>query len=288
MVVPQKLKVIIDENFALNKEKMVSVMNKFEEEVAKGLKKSTQPSSEVKCFVTYVQNLPTGNEVGKFLALDLGGTHFRVLLINLKHEQNYEFHSEIYAIPQNLMIGSGEALFDHIAKCLADFTKAYKIQDEALPLGFTFSFPLQQVGLTKGILIKWTKGFNASDCVNKNVVELLNKSLQKRNDVKILVCAILNDTTGTLMSCAWKYPNCRIGLIVGTGSNACYVEKAENAELFDKPGKSKDESVIINTECGAFGDHGNLEDVRNAYDREIDDNSINPKNQLFEKMISGK
>lgn len=35
-------------------------------------------------------------------------------------------------------------------------------------------------------------------------------------DVKIDVCAILNDTTGTLMSCAWKNRNCRIGLIVGT------------------------------------------------------------------------
>lgn len=34
-------------------------------------------------------------------------------------------------------------------------------------------------------------------------------------DVQIDVCAILNDTTGTLMSCAWKNFNCRIGLIVG-------------------------------------------------------------------------
>lgn len=34
-------------------------------------------------------------------------------------------------------------------------------------------------------------------------------------DVQIEICAILNDTTGTLMSCAWKNHNCRIGLIVG-------------------------------------------------------------------------
>lgn len=90
------------------------------------------------------------------------------------------------------------------------------------------------------------------------------------------------------MSCAWKYQNCKIGLIIGTGSNACYLEKAGNAELFDKPGVLKDEHVIINTEFGAFGDHGNLENIRNSYDREVDDHSINPKSQLFEKMISGK
>lgn len=34
-------------------------------------------------------------------------------------------------------------------------------------------------------------------------------------DVQIDVCAVLNDTTGTLMSCAWKNFNCKIGLIVG-------------------------------------------------------------------------
>lgn len=36
-----------------------------------------------------------------------------------------------------------------------------------------------------------------------------------QQDIHIKVCAILNDTTGTLMSCAWKNHNCKIGLIVG-------------------------------------------------------------------------
>ena len=38
------------------------------------------------------------------------------------------------------------------------------------------------------------------------------------------VCALLNDTTGCLMSCAWRNPKCRIGMILGTGTNACYLE----------------------------------------------------------------
>ena len=41
------------------------------------------------------------------------------------------------------------------------------------------------------------------------------------------VVAILNDTTGCLMSTAWKEPKCRIGLILGTGTNACYLEDVE-------------------------------------------------------------
>lgn len=90
------------------------------------------------------------------------------------------------------------------------------------------------------------------------------------------------------MNCAWLHPNCKIGVIIGTGTNCCYVEKAQNAELFDKPNKSNTENVIINTECGAFGDHGSIDEFRNSFDRNVDANSLNPNNQLFEKMISGE
>jgi hexokinase len=165
MSVPQKVRDLIESDFNLDKDKLVDVMVKFEREIRKGLTRATHADSEIKCFVTYVQNLPTGKEMGKFLALDLGGTNFRVLLIHLKGEEDYEMQSKIYAIPAEFMTGTGASLFDHIAECLADFIKEQKIQDEVLPLGFTFSFPCQQVGLTRGLLIKWTKGFNASDVV---------------------------------------------------------------------------------------------------------------------------
>lgn len=46
-------------------------------------------------------------ERGKFLALDLGGTNFRVLLIELG-ENHFEMKSKIFAIPQHIMLGSGE------------------------------------------------------------------------------------------------------------------------------------------------------------------------------------
>ncbi len=85
-----------------------------------------------------------------------------------------------------------------------------------------------------------------------------------------------------------KYKNCKIGLINGTGTNACYLEKGKNAEFFNKPKNSASDNVIINTEFGAFGEFGSLEEFRNSYDREVDENSLNPSNQLFDKMISGE
>ena len=49
----------------------------------KGLKEKTHDEASVKCFPTFVRELPTGKEHGKFLALDLGGTNFRVLVIDI-------------------------------------------------------------------------------------------------------------------------------------------------------------------------------------------------------------
>jgi hypothetical protein len=46
------------------------------------------------------------SERGKFLALDLGGTNFRVLIITLG-EKHFDMKSKIYAIPQSIMLGTG-------------------------------------------------------------------------------------------------------------------------------------------------------------------------------------
>lgn len=140
------------------------------------------------------------------------------------------------------------------------------------------------MGLTKGILERWTKGFDCDGVVGENVVSFLTEAIQELG-INISVMAILNDTTGTLMSCAWKNSKTFIGLIIGTGSNACYVESIDKAELFD--GDRTKPYVIINTEWGAFGDDGTLEPYRTKNDGEADSDSINPGKQMFEKMISG-
>lgn len=256
------------------------------QEINLGLAKDTHNNASVKCYPTYVQDLPNGKERGKFIALDLGGTNFRVLLINVTGKHEYQTESRIYAIPEHIMIGSGVQLFDHVAECLANFMFEYKIDKERLPLGFTFSFPLKQVGLKKGILMTWTKGFNCDGVVNRDVVQLLKDAIDRREDIQIDICAILNDTTGTLMSCAWQNPNCKIGLIIGTGTNACYLEKAENVQLLDNNVNSKP-YMIINTEWGALGENGSFNFIRTEFDDYVDRHSMHPGRYIFEKMSSG-
>lgn len=278
------------EQLVLTNEQLGALMEGLDQAIRNGLARETNAAAVVKCYVTYVQDLPNRTERGEFLALDLGGTNFRVLLIVLGDGGHFHMDSEIFKVPAHIQTGTGERLFDHIAACLAEFVAGRGLDNtRALPLGFTFSFPLRQAGLTRGYLHSWTKGFNCTGVVGEDVVALLKDAVGRRDDVAIDVCGILNDTTGTLMSCAWKCPDTRIGLIVGTGCNACYVERVENAELMD--GGGGDETgkphVVINTEWGAFGDGGELDAVRTAYDRAIDECSLNPGRQRFEKMISG-
>ena len=61
--------------------------------------------SSVKCFPTFVRALPNGNERGKFLSLDLGGTNFRVIVMELTPDKEFIMDNKIYAIPQTIMTG---------------------------------------------------------------------------------------------------------------------------------------------------------------------------------------
>lgn len=54
--------------------------------------------------------LPWLSEKGDFLALDLGGTNFRVLLVRVRNgmRRGVEMHNKIYSIPVEIMQGTGE------------------------------------------------------------------------------------------------------------------------------------------------------------------------------------
>ena len=63
------------------------------------------------------------------------------------------------------------------------------------------------LGLADGKLVRWTKGFSCEGVEGENVVELLQAALQRRGDVRIDVCAILNDTTGRHVLSTHKLPS---------------------------------------------------------------------------------
>lgn len=142
-------------------------------------------------------------ESGKFLALDLGGTNFRVILIELEAGQIITEVVEKYHIGGHLRVGGIEvatALFDYIGECLCDFVAKNDLVDVPLPLGFTFSFPMSQHSIGSATLLAWAKSFSLPTVVGADVVQLLRDSLHKLGHNHIEVVSILNDTTSTLVS----------------------------------------------------------------------------------------
>lgn len=90
---------------------------------------------------------------------------------------------------------------------------------------------------------------------------------------------MVNDTVGTLMACAYKDQNTSIGLILGTGTNACYMETLDRVGTWDGDYKEP-KQVIINMEWGAFGNNNRLNHIRTKYDEEVDLSSVNQGQQM--------
>lgn len=250
---------------------------------------ASEGGSKLKMIISYVDNLPTGDERGSFYALDLGGTNFRVLRVLLggKDKRVVKQECDEVSIPPDLMIGTSDALFDFIAEALKKFVDTEEEDFHLSPgrqreLGFTFSFPVKQTSIASGTLVKWTKGFSIENAVGEDIVAELTKSLE-RVGLDMRVAALVNDTIGTLAGGRYDNPDVIAAVILGTGTNAAYVERAHAIPkwqgLLPKSGE-----MVINMEWGNFrSSHLPLTE----YDQALDVESLNPSEQIFEKIISG-
>uniref|UniRef100_A0A1B6CBM9 Phosphotransferase n=1 Tax=Clastoptera arizonana TaxID=38151 RepID=A0A1B6CBM9_9HEMI len=236
---------------------------------------------------TYIPELPDGTEEGQFLALDLGGTNFRILHLVFHKGRLIRENVKHYHIEDELRLGCGVKLFDFLAECCSSFVNEVGLQNKMLPLGFTFSFPMHQKALDSGLLVKWTKSFNTTGVEGEDAVKMLREAIIRRGNKNIDVVAILNDTTGTLLQGALFDHKTYIGLIIGTGSNACYLERADRVHHWETE-RHGEREIIIDIEWGAFGDNGVLDFIKTPFDLQVDKNSIQVNSFTFEKYIGGK
>lgn len=65
-------------------------------------------------------------------------------------------------------------------------------------------------------------------------------------------------------------------LCVGTGTNACYMEELRHVDLVE----GDEGRMCVNTEWGAFGDDGALDDYLTEFDRDVDAASNNQGKQM--------
>jgi len=65
----------------------------------------------------------------------------------------------------------------------------------------------------------------------------------------------------------------RISMILGTGSNAAFLERADRVRHWEGE-RHGEKNVIIDIEWGAFGDCGTLDFVKTPFDVEVDNGSL--------------
>ncbi|KAJ3021879.1 hexokinase A [Thoreauomyces humboldtii] len=270
----------LEMEFTFSSKKLQQMVQSMIREMTKGLEAD---GHMLKMLPSYVVKRPHGDEVGSYLALDLGGSNFRVCLVDLKGQGQASVRQSKHVVSDELKTGSGEQLFDFFAKCIGEFLQSVGLDTKTKRvLGFTFSFPIEQHAINHGTLMQWNKGFAASGVLNEDVVDLLNKALKKAN-INIGVTALVNDTVGTLVSHAYRDPQTYVGVILGTGTNAAYVERI--ADIPKWKGSKEHQDMVVNTEWGAY-DEASILPIT-SYDQALDRASTNPGKQIFEKMVSG-
>ncbi|KAK4239742.1 hypothetical protein C8A03DRAFT_32190 [Achaetomium macrosporum] len=284
-----------------------NAVKEFLRQMAEGLERDGTSLSQIPTYVTAV---PNGTEKGLYMAVDLGGTNFRVCSIKLNGDGSFYLTSSKVEIPKELMVAkTAQELFAFLARQIALFLEKHHtdrfeahvrrrmtassplgFRDESVfRMGFTFSFPVRQVGVNRGTLIRWTKGFDIPDAVGKDVCALLQAEIDKLH-LPVKITALVNDTVGTLMARSYSAPGKHgavLGAIFGTGTNGAYVEQLSKVK---KPLVGDYDAstglMVINTEWGSFDNE--LSVLPNTpWDIALDKLTPNPGLQMYEKRVSG-
>jgi hexokinase len=129
--------------FVLSKEQIQKIVDGMTEEFVEGL--STTDPKNITQQPSFITRLPTGQETGLYLAIDMGGTNLRTAAVHLLGDGKVGVTMEKHEITQELKTGTGEAMFDWIADCTASLLKKVVIDmgNADLHMGVTFSFALQ-------------------------------------------------------------------------------------------------------------------------------------------------
>jgi hexokinase len=262
--------------FDLSLEQFTQIAATLKGRIADGLEKKGQ---EILAIPTYINpRKEIKNE--KVLVLDLGGTNYRVAVVEFKDGQPEIHPKDGYKRKLSaLAMKDEQTLFKEITDPIVslDLTGVSSI-------GFCFSFPADSTLDGDAVLVRWTKGFDIPSLTGKPVgatlKEYLNKALEGRSTITKI--NVINDTVASLFSgLTDQKAQGHIGLIVGTGTNMAAFFDAGDIKKID-PGYKQKGSVAVNLESGNF-----RPPFLSVVDEKIDRYSDTRGSQRFEKAISG-
>ncbi len=249
----------------------------FKQEMIKGLEQ--KDGSSLKMLPTYLTadgEIPINEKV---IVVDAGGTNFRVAVVEFDQDlKMVEHYFEQYKMP-----GINENI---------DIEKFYEISadrlmpviDQSDKIAFCFSYAAEILENKDGRIISFTKEVVIDKSEGKLVCEGIKQQLVSRGkEGKNFI--LINDTVATMIGGKIMNPKMQfetyIGMILGTGSNTCYIEKTENIKKIENI-EGLPKNIAVNIENGYY-DNVHQSEV----DKEFDAISKIPGSTKYEKMIAG-
>lgn len=248
---------------------------------------------------SFNHTLPTGQEAGTYLVLDVGGSTLRVALVELGGRSAGVGGLKILQMSVSCINNvvrrlPGTSFFDWIAEKIADMLASCPQHNgrggAPLPVGLSWSFPVEQTSTRGGKVQGMGKGFCcAQTTLGQDLGEIIMASCRNQG-LNLRVDALINDSCACLLSVAYLDPSTSMSLILGTGMNmAVHLPVSclgpSKFEGRDTTWLSQAEKVTINTELSMFG-KGILPETR--WDDILNRNHTMPNFQPLEYMTTGR
>ena len=262
--------------FKLDNEQLKGIAHAFREKVEEGLNKN---NAEIQCIPTFI--LPKATDVkGKALVLDLGGTNYRVAIVDFSTEKPIIYPNNGWKKDMSIMKSPGytrEELFKELADLIVEIKR-----EEEMPIGYCFSYPTESIPGGDARLLRWTKGVDIREMVGQFVGKPLLDYLNEKNKIRLTGVKVLNDTIASLFAgLTDKSYDAYIGLIVGTGTNMATFSPSDKITKLD-PECHVQGLIPVNLESGNF-----YPPFLTAVDDTVDATSDSLGKQRFEKAVSG-
>jgi len=263
--------------FELKTQELKEIANALQEKVEIGLAKE---GTEVRCIPTYIAP-KTDSINGSATVLDLGGTNYRVAVVDFKNGETPTIHPENGWKKDLSVMKTPKFSEKDLFKEQGDPIAAIR-RDEEMPIGYCFSYPAKSLLDGDAELLHWTKGVDIEEMVSKPVGKPLMEYLNKDNKIKFTGIKVINDTVASLFAGLTETNyDAYIGLIVGTGTNMATFIKPEKIKKLN-PDYKGEGLVPVNLESGNFNPP-----YLTPIDDYVDLRSDSRGKQRFEKAVSG-
>ena len=249
-----------------------ALVDEFTSDMIKGL---NGKASSLRMIPTYIEADNQFLTDVPVVAIDAGGTNFRTAVVKFNSNGKLEISDLMNAGMPGL---DGEISKNEFFRIMAGYVKLNAEKSERI--GFCFSYPTEILPNKDGILLQFCKEVQAPGVVG----QLIGKNLLEALGMAEKQIVLLNDTVATLLAgksaSFGKNYDSFIGYILGTGTNACYIEK--NSNILKEHDLDQSKNQIINIESGNYG-----KAPQTDLDVIFDQTTVNPGEYKFEKMISG-